>query len=68
MRDRSVEALVRLTIQVARDGKVSSIVGASIGADRALVDCTLEVAATGNFSAPQGGSAAIQVPLTFVKR
>lgn len=60
---------IRLTIQVGPGGNVSSVSGGSTGnLPGTVVDCVKARAQASQFNPPDGGSAVIDVPVTFVKQ
>lgn len=59
---------VRIVIRVGADGHVVDARGAAFGLRAPDVDCLLKRAVLGVFAPPQGGSAIIAVPVTFVKQ
>jgi hypothetical protein len=59
---------VRIVIRVGADGHVVDARGAAMGLRSRDVDCLLKRAVLGVFAPPEGGSAIIAVPVTFVKQ
>lgn len=60
---------IRLTIQVGPGGNVSSVTGAPSGnLPGTVVDCVKSRAQAAQFAPPDGGSAVINVPVSFVKQ
>lgn len=59
---------VKLVIRIAADGRVTDVKADGLKLPRSTVDCLLERAALARFEPPQGGSATITVPVTFVKQ
>jgi tetratricopeptide (TPR) repeat protein len=65
---RDAQGSVRLLLKVGRDGEVVVVQALSLGLPPSCVDCILERALAGQFDPPEGGSAVIAVPVTFVKQ
>jgi hypothetical protein len=63
-----LEGSVRLLMRVAADGSVSEATGTPNSLSPAVVDCILRRAYQAKFEPPEGGSAVIVVPITFVRR
>ena len=59
---------VRLLLKVGRDGEVLMVQALALGLPKSCVDCIFERALAGQFDPPEGGSAVIAVPVTFVKQ
>ena len=60
---------IRLTIRVGAGGEVSNVTAVPTGnLPASVVSCVQARAKAAQFSPPDGGSAAIQVPVTFVKQ
>jgi len=59
---------IRLTIKVGPGGEVQSVTAAPSGALGSAVECVKARARSANFDPPEGGSAVIVVPVTFVKQ
>src|SRR5688500_5674066 len=60
---------IRLTIQIGPGGEVSNVTASASGnLSPAVVACVQARARAGQFDPPDGGSAAIIVPVTFVKQ
>jgi hypothetical protein len=60
---------IRLTIQVGPGGEVRSVTATPSGTlPQSVVACVQARAKAAQFDPPEGGSAAIQVPVTFVKQ
>lgn len=60
---------IRLTIQVGPNGEVSAVSASPSGnLPPAVVSCVQARAQAAQFAAPEGGSAVIHVPVTFVKQ
>jgi tetratricopeptide (TPR) repeat protein len=62
------EGAVRLVIRIGPDGRVAEVKAAGLKLPRSTVDCLLKRAALARFEPPEGGSAIITVPVTFVKQ
>ena len=65
-RDGTLQGAVRLTIRIQASGVVETVTATSFGFPDAVVDCLLERAGKAVFDPPEGGSAVLQVPVTFV--
>jgi hypothetical protein len=65
-RDLAAQGTVRLTLSINCEGLVTSVHAATEDLSSALVSCLSAVAGSGQFAAPDGGSAVIQMPVTFV--
>jgi hypothetical protein len=64
-----ISGSIRLTIQVGPGGGVSSVSGGATGSIPAsVVECVKARARAAQFSPPDGGSAVINVPISFVKQ
>ncbi len=60
---------IRLTIRVGAGGEVASVTPSSSGSlPASVVSCVVARAQAAQFDAPEGGSAVIAVPVTFVKQ
>jgi hypothetical protein len=60
---------IRLTIRVGAGGEVAGVSPASSGTlPASVVACVVARAKGAQFEAPQGGSAVVVVPVTFVKQ
>jgi hypothetical protein len=60
---------IRLTIQIGPGGEVSGVTATPSGnLSPGVVACVQARARAGQFDPPEGGSAAIVVPVTFVKQ
>lgn len=60
---------VTLTLRIGPGGEVSSISASSSGTlSAAVVECVKGVARNGQFAPPDGGSAVIDIPLSFVQQ
>jgi hypothetical protein len=59
---------VTLTIRVGPGGEVQSVSASSGSLPASVVSCVKARAQAAQFDAPEGGSAVIQVPVTFVKQ
>jgi len=59
---------IRLTIRVGPGGEVQSVSAASSGNLGSAVGCVQSRASAAQFAPPEGGSAVISVPVTFVKQ
>ena len=66
--DPSLRGSARLIMKVAADGRVGEVKSLGIGLPVETVDCLLRRAAEAQFDPPDGGSAVIAVPVTFVQR
>lgn len=64
-----ISGSIRLTIQVGPGGGVSSVSGGATGnIPASVVACVKARASAAQFSPPDGGSAVINVPISFVKQ
>jgi hypothetical protein len=64
-----IEGSVRLMIKVGPGGEVSGVTATPSGnLPASVVSCVQARARSGQFAPPDGGSAVIQVPVTFVKQ
>lgn len=64
-----ISGRIDLTIQVGAGGNVSSVTGGPSGnIPGSVVECVKARARAAQFSPPDGGSAAINVPISFVKQ
>lgn len=61
------DGTIRLTIKVSADGTVSDTAATVKGKLGSAVECVRAVAARAKFEPPEGGSAVIVVPVTFVR-
>jgi hypothetical protein len=60
---------IRLTIRVGAGGEVASVIPAPSGTlPASVIGCVVARAQAAQFGAPEGGSAVIVVPVTFVKQ
>ncbi|HEY3254256.1 MAG TPA: AgmX/PglI C-terminal domain-containing protein [Polyangiaceae bacterium] len=60
---------IRLTIRVGAGGEVAGVSASSSGSlPAAVLSCVQARARVGQFNAPEGGSAVVVVPVTFVKQ
>ena len=66
--DHDLEGSVRIVIHVGENGYVSDAQGTATGIPSSVVDCVLRRARSAKFDPPEGGSAVIAVPVTFVKQ
>lgn len=62
------EGTIRLTIRVGPGGEVLSVAAASTGNLGSAVACVRARASAAQFAPPEGGSAVVTVPVTFVKQ
>jgi hypothetical protein len=63
------EGSIRLTIRVGPGGEVAGVTaGASGNLPASVVSCVQARASAGMFAPPEGGSAVVNVPVTFVKQ
>lgn len=64
-----IQGSIRLTIRVGPGGEVQSVSAAASGnLPGSVVGCVRSRASAAQFSPPEGGSASISVPVTFVKQ
>ena len=64
-----IEGKIALSIKVGPTGQVASVAATKTGnLPESVVDCVKARANSANFSAPQGGAAVVQVPVSFVKQ
>jgi outer membrane biosynthesis protein TonB len=64
-----IEGKIQLSIKVGPTGQVASVAATKTGnLPESVVDCVKARANSANFSAPQGGAAVVQVPVSFVKQ
>jgi hypothetical protein len=64
-----MQGSIRLTIQIGPGGEVVNVTASPSGTlSPAVVACVQARARNGQFEPPEGGSSAIQVPVTFVKQ
>jgi len=66
--DQQVEGSSRIVINVGADGTVVEARALGVGLPVDMVDCMLRRAVAGLFDPPDGGSAVIVVPITFLKQ
>jgi hypothetical protein len=66
VKDHEARGSVRLIVEVADDGNVASVRAVALGLPPPTIDCVLLHASTAHFDEPQGGSAVIAIPITFV--
>lgn len=66
--DRRVEGSARVVMKVGADGSITETKALGVGLPVQMVECILRRALTDGFDPPDGGSAVIAVPVTFVKR
>lgn len=66
--DPNVTGTARVTIRVRADGSVSEAATDPTALPQSLLDCILLRARAAKFDAPEGGSAVIAVPVTFVRQ
>jgi hypothetical protein len=66
--ERDVAGRVALVLSIAADGHVSNVKTDGSGLPISTVDCLVKRASLARFEPPQGGSAVIRVPVTFVKQ
>lgn len=62
------QGTIRLTIKVGPGGEVQNVTAAPSGTLGSAVDCVKARARSAQFDPPDGGSAVIVVPVTFVKQ
>jgi hypothetical protein len=62
------QGTIRLTIRVGPGGEVQNVTAAPSGALGSAVECVKARARSASFDPPEGGSAVIVVPVTFVKQ
>lgn len=62
------QGTIRLTIKVGPGGEVQNVTAAPSGSLGSAVDCVKARARSAQFDPPEGGSAVIVVPVTFVKQ
>ena len=64
-----IEGKIQLSIKVGPTGQVASVGATKTGnLPESVLDCVKARANSANFSAPQGGAAVVQVPVSFVKQ
>jgi outer membrane biosynthesis protein TonB len=64
-----IEGKIQLSIKVGPTGQVTSVAATKTGSlPESVVECVKARANSANFSAPQGGAAVVQVPVSFVKQ
>jgi tetratricopeptide (TPR) repeat protein len=66
--DPRVEGSTRVVIKVGADGSVTESKALGVGVPVEMVECILRRAVSSSFDPPDGGSAVIVVPVSFVKR
>jgi len=66
-RNREAQGTVRVTLRVNCVGRVIALHATAHGIDRETVACMFDTAMKAQFEPPEGGSAVINVPVTFVK-
>lgn len=62
------QGTIRLTIRVGPGGEVQSVTAAPSGSLGSAVECVKARARSASFDPPEGGSAVVVVPVTFVKQ
>lgn len=62
------QGTIRLTIKVGPGGEVQNVAAVPSGSLGSAVECVKARARSAQFDAPEGGSAVIVVPVTFVKQ
>lgn len=67
-RDPNIEGHSMLKFRLTCDGMVTSIHASTDGLPQKLVNCLMARVRSSTFAPPEGGSATIQVPLTFKKQ
>ena len=66
--DANLSGSVHLTIRVGANGQVESVTPTEVqGLNATVVNCVASAAKGASFSKPEGGSAVITVPVSFVK-
>jgi hypothetical protein len=64
-----IEGKIQLNIRVGPTGQVAGVTATKTGnIPDSVVECVKSRANSANFSAPQGGAAVVQVPVSFVKQ
>ncbi|MEO8178368.1 MAG: AgmX/PglI C-terminal domain-containing protein [Deltaproteobacteria bacterium] len=64
-----IEGKIQLSIKVGPTGQVASVAATKTGnLPDSVVECVKSRANSANFSAPSGGAAVVQVPVSFVKQ
>jgi hypothetical protein len=64
-----IEGKIQLSIKVGPTGQVASVMATKTGnLPESVVECVKSRATSASFSAPQGGAAVVQVPVSFVKQ
>lgn len=63
-----MQGSVTLTAKVGPNGEVLGVGGGGGGSLGSIVGCLKAVVSSGSFSPPEGGSAVITIPITFVKQ
>ena len=66
-RNGDAEGKIRLLFSVDCDGNVRDIHATALGLDREIVECMFLLVAQARFDPPEGGSARVHVPVTFVR-
>jgi outer membrane biosynthesis protein TonB len=66
--NRDMAGSIRVTIRVGANGSVTDAQGNAQGLSPSVVECVLSRAREGKFDPPEGRSAVIAVPVTFVKK
>jgi hypothetical protein len=66
--DPNMQGSVTLTAKVGPNGEVMGVGGGGGGSLGSIVGCLKAVVSGGGFSPPDGGSAVITIPITFVKQ
>ena len=66
--DATAAGSVRLAIRVAPDGSVSGVSASALGNLGNVPECMKQVASAAHFAPPVGGSAVINIPVTFVRQ
>ncbi len=63
-----MQGSVQLTAKIGPNGEVRGVGGGGGGSLGAIVPCLKAVVSSGAFAPPEGGSAIISIPITFVKQ
>jgi hypothetical protein len=66
-RDRLAAGGVRLTIHVGCEGSVIQVRGVATAMSKQITECMITAVRERQFAPPEGGSAVIAVPVTFVR-
>ena len=66
--DPEMAGSATLTARIGPSGEVTSVGGGASGGLSKIVPCLKSVVRGGGFAAPEGGSAMISIPITFVKQ